>query len=130
MILVVLHPDGRREELTCTKETKVSVMQAAVGGDIEFMSPAFHGLQNWEVILNEDGLDRLPENFWGCRAIGMDARLYQPTCGPLVLVPLPAGQTNHKRRDAKAEYFGRIDAVSLGLASATEAGLGHLIDAR
>ncbi|ULH17449.1 hypothetical protein MF271_19210 (plasmid) [Deinococcus sp. KNUC1210] len=45
-------------------------------------------------------------------------------------MPLPVGETNQQRRDEEAEYFGRIDAVHLGLATATEAGLGHLIDAR
>lgn len=132
MIFVILHPNGHREERPLPQESdaRLAALQEAVGGYIEYMSPAFHGLQNWEVVLNDDGLERLPINVYGSRAIGMDLRQCVPIYGPIVLVPLPEGETNEARRRDEAHYFGMLDAVCLGLATATEAGLGVLIDAR
>ncbi|GAA4015829.1 hypothetical protein GCM10022631_30110 [Deinococcus rubellus] len=128
--MIILHPDGRREEceLPADPDKRLDALQTAVGGYIEYLSPAFHGLHNHEVILNDDGHERLPLNTTGSLAIGMDLKLCQPLSGPIVLVP--TDEDLQTQRQAQQHFFGRLDAVVLGLSSETEAGLGFVIDAR
>ena len=130
MNFIILHPDGRREEreLPTDSDQRLEALQAAVGGYIEYLSPAFHGLHNHEVVINDDGLDRLPLNVLGSKAIGMDLQTCHPLSGPIVLVPTE--DDLHAQRQAQAHFFGRLDAVVLGLSSEEEAGLGFVIDAR
>ncbi|WP_161883883.1 hypothetical protein [Deinococcus alpinitundrae] len=99
-----------------------------MGGDIEYLSPAFHGLHNHEVIINDDGHERLPLNTTGSLAIGMDLKVCHPLSGPIVLVPTE--DDLQAQRQAQGHYFGRLDALVLGLSSEEEAGLGFVIDAR
>ena len=130
MKMIILHPDGQREEreLPADPEQHLEALQAAVGGYIESLSPAFHGLHNHEVWVNDDGLGRLPVNRAGSLAIGMDLTMCQPLSGPIVLVP--TDEDLQARRQRQVHFFGRLDAVVLGLSSEEEAGLGFVIDAR
>ncbi|GAA3995093.1 hypothetical protein GCM10022631_01510 [Deinococcus rubellus] len=43
---------------------------------------------------------------------------------------VPTDEDVQARRQAQAHFFGRLDAVVLGLSSEAEAGLGFVIDAR
>ncbi|GAA3999847.1 hypothetical protein GCM10022631_08470 [Deinococcus rubellus] len=43
---------------------------------------------------------------------------------------MPEGETQAAERAHQCEFFGVLDAVALGLATAAEAGLGFVIDAR
>jgi len=128
--IIILHPDGQREEreLPADPDKRLEALQAAVGGYIEYLSPAFHGLHNHEVIINDDGHERLPLNTTGSLAIGMDLKVCHPLSGPIVLVPTE--DDLHAQRLAQEYYFGRLDALVLGLSSAEEAGLGFVIDAQ
>ncbi|GAA4015883.1 hypothetical protein GCM10022631_30190 [Deinococcus rubellus] len=130
MKIIILHPDGQREERTLPvgPDKRLDALQAAIGGYIEYLSPAFHALHNHEVIINEDGFERLPVNRAGSLAIGMDLHTCHPLSGPIVLVP--TADDLHAQRQAHEHYFGRLDAVVLGLSSEEEAGLGFVIDAR
>ena len=130
MKIIILHPSGQREEreLPADPDKHLAVLQAAVGGYIEYLSPAFHGLHNHEVVINEDGLERLPLNTTGSLAIGMDLKFCQPLSGPIVLVPTK--ENLQVRRERQRHFFGRLDALILGLSSEEEAGLGVVIDAR
>jgi len=130
MKLIILHPSGQREEreLPADPDRELEALQAAVGGNIEFLSPAFHGLHNHEVIVNDDGFERLPLNTTGSLAIGMDLKLCHPLSGPIVLVPTE--DDLQAQRQAEQHFFERLDAVALGLSSEEEAGLGFVIDAR
>ena len=89
MNFVILHPDGRREEreLPTDSDQRLEALQAAVGGSIEYLSPAFHALHNHEVVINDDGFERLPINRAGSRAIGMNLNTCHLLCAPIVLVP-------------------------------------------
>ena len=130
MKMIILHPSGQREEreLPADSDKRLEALQAAVGGNIEYLSPAFHGLHNHEVIMNDDGFERLPLNTTGSLAIGMDLKVCHPLSGPIVLVP--TDEDLQARRQAQAHFFGRLDTVVLGLSSEQEAGLGFVIDAR
>ncbi|UWX64226.1 hypothetical protein [Deinococcus rubellus] len=48
----------------------------------------------------------------------------------MIVVPMPEGETQAAERAHQCEFFGVLDAVALGLATAAEAGLGFVIDAR
>ena len=130
MKMIILHPSGQREERKLPEgpDKRLDALQAAVGGYIEYLSPAFHGLHNHEVIVNDDGFERLPLNTIGSLAIGMDLEMSHPLSGPIVLVPTE--DDLHAQRQAQEHFFGRLDAVVLGLSSEEEAGLGFVIDAR
>jgi len=112
--LIILHADGRREERPLPEDNteRYHALRDAVGGYIEYLSPAWHGLQNWDVLINEDGLHRLPENPHGSRLIGMDLATYRPVCGPIVLVPRE-GASAHDERVAAREFHARLEAGRL-----------------
>ncbi|WP_027483136.1 DUF3846 domain-containing protein [Deinococcus pimensis] len=86
---VILHPNGSIESKQLPVETnaRLRALQLAVGGPIEYLSPAFHRLDRHDVVIGEDGLHRLPDNVIGSRIIGMNLTRYRPLCGPIVLVP-------------------------------------------
>ncbi|GAA3995087.1 hypothetical protein GCM10022631_01490 [Deinococcus rubellus] len=52
MKIIILHPSGQREEreLPIEFDNHLEALQAAVGVDIEYLSPAFYGLHNSEVV--------------------------------------------------------------------------------
>lgn len=58
----------------------------------------------------------------------MDLSVCHPLSGPIVLVPTK--ENLHAQRLAQSHFFGRLDALALGLSSEEEAGLGFVIDAR
>jgi len=130
-VFVVVQPDGRVEvrPLPAGGRARQAALAEAVGGHVERMAEAFHVLDTHEVFINEDGLDRLPLNPRAHALIGMDAE-YFPPCGPVAIVPLPAGQDNRAERAHQCRFFGTLDAVALGLVSAADAGIGALIDVR
>jgi len=112
--LIVLHPDGRREERPLPEggTERLRALQDAVGGRIEYVSPAWHALQNWDVVINEDGLGRLPVNAYGSRLVGLYLSQYRPWCGPIVLVPRE-GAPASEERVAALEFHSRLEAGEL-----------------
>jgi len=80
---IIMLPDGQREEreLPVDSSKRLEALQAAVGRYIEYLSPAFHGLHNHEVI-NDDGFKRLPVNRASSLAIGRDLQTCHPLSGP------------------------------------------------
>lgn len=123
---IILHPDGRREErkLPADPDKRLDALQAAVGGYIESLSPAFHGLHNREVVSNDDGFECLPLNTTGSASIGMDLQMCHPLSGPIMLVP--ASDDPQAQRQAQQHFFGHLDALALGLSSEEEAGQGFV----
>jgi len=130
-VFLVIHPDGQVEvrPLPAGRDARVAALQDAVGGNVECIAEAFHVLDTHVVWINEDGLDRLPPNPRAHALIGMDAE-YAAPCGPVAIVPLPAGQDNRAERAHQCRFFGTLDAVALGLISAADAGIGALIGVR
>ena len=117
--MLILRPDGACEEHELPGEgaRRLEVLQAAVGGSIEYLSPSFHGLQNHDVVINEDGYERLPQNAYGCRAIGYDLSRYEALYGPIVLVPRMEGASAAREREQQGAFFetlGRVVAGALG----------------
>lgn len=86
-VIHVIHPDGRKETHPFNPEGNLNTLQKAVGGYIEYLNPAYHALQNHDVVINEEGLGVLPENWPGSRAIGMDLSACRPLSGPVCIVP-------------------------------------------
>ncbi|GAA3999923.1 hypothetical protein GCM10022631_08610 [Deinococcus rubellus] len=108
---------------------RLKLIQISVGGWAERMPCAFHAFQTHEAYINEDGLGRLPLNWPACRLLGMPADCMLPS-GAVIVVPMPESETQTVERAHQCEFFGVLDAVALGLATAAEAGLGFVIDAR
>lgn len=107
----VIHPDGRREtrELPADEDARLDAQQDAVGSLIEYVSPAFHGLVNHDVIINEEGSFYLPPNPYGSRHVGLDSK-YAPWHGPIVIVPREEGSNAHER-DAETAWFRAHDML-------------------
>lgn len=127
---IVLRPDHAPERLALPggPGERLGVLQEAVGGHIEYLSPAFHGLDHWDVVMNEDGADRLPPNPHACAVIGFDLGSYRPLCGPLVLVPREGGAGPDRVRDAA--FFENLRMVLEGGMRVGALGVDFVIDAR
>lgn len=110
----VLFPDGTRavRPLPADPLERLRALQRAVGGPIEYLSPAFHALAHFDVVLNEEGADVLPPNAAGCARIGYDLVRFRPLCGPLALVPRrrPVGP-DRAREVAFFERLARGEAL-------------------
>ena len=130
--MLILRPDGRCEEheLPEDESRRLEVLQAAVGGSIEYLSPSFHGLQNHDVVINEDGYERLPRNAYGCRAIGYDLSRYAPLYGPIVLVPRMEGASAARERAEQDAFFETLERVVNGELDPAVLGYDFVIDAR
>ncbi|AFZ69418.1 DUF3846 domain-containing protein [Deinococcus peraridilitoris] len=126
--MIVMHPDGRREQCPwpADDDAQLAVLQEAVGGYVEYVSPAWHALTNWDVYVNEEGLDMLPHNVVGSQLAGLDLRMYAPWCGPVVLAPR-VGSSAAERERAR-EFFARLEAAAEY--GARLPGWGVVIDAR
>ena len=109
--MIILHVDGRCEERALPDDStaRYHALRDAVSGYIEYISPAWHGLQNWDVYINEDGLDRLDPNASGSRLVGLDLSKYAPWCGPIVLVPREGTPASHERA-AALDFHKRLEA--------------------
>lgn len=121
--MIVLHPDGRREtrDLPTRSRERLRAMQDAVGGYVELLSPAFHGLDGYDVWTNEEGEGILPRNVQGCRAIGFDLGSFRALCGPILLTPRSRG--SGKARAAAEAFFARLERGEVP-------GYAFVIDAR
>ncbi|AFZ67034.1 hypothetical protein [Deinococcus peraridilitoris] len=69
-----------------------------MGGYVEYVSPAWHALTNWDVYVNEEGLDVLPHNVVGTRLAKLDLRMYAPWCGPVVLASRVGSSAEERER--------------------------------
>lgn len=85
----VIHPDGRQEVHELTPETdRYGLLKSLIGGWPEYLPAHYHALQEHEVVIDEEGLNKdLPPNWVGSRSIGLDLTQYPPLRGPLVVVP-------------------------------------------
>lgn len=128
---IVLPPTGRPEArpLPLGGHERLRALQGAVGGTFELLSPAFHGLPSWDVYLNEDGADVLPENRVGCAIVGFDVRRFRPVRGPLVLVPR-AVAVSEAARERQRRFFADLDLVVRGALAPLAVGVDFVIDAR
>ena len=105
-----IYPDGQEIILP---DAKLETLQKAVGGRIEYLPEAFHGLTTHDVVIGEDSLGKAP-NLPAARAIGFDLSRYQAPCGVVVLVPLE--QPNHAEREHQESWFAlaSVDPVLVG----------------
>jgi hypothetical protein len=94
-----IHPDGTEEILP---DAELETLQKAVGGWIDYLPEAFHGLTTHEVVVSDEGEHEDP-NLFAARAIGLDlAKCYAPR-GVVVLVPLET--PNHEERKHQESWF-------------------------
>ncbi len=80
--------------------------------------PFFGNQCQVEIIENREpnrGNFAVPLNITGSLAIGLDLKACHPLSGPIMLVPVE--EDLHAQRQAQKHFFGRLDALALGLSS-------------
>lgn len=84
-----IYPDGRQEVHVITEDTDTyTLLKNLIGGWLEYVPAHYHALQEHEVVIDEEGLNKdLAPNWVGSRLIGLDLTKYPPFRGPLVIVP-------------------------------------------
>lgn len=84
-----IYPDGRQEVHEITPDTdRYALLKKLIGGWLEYVPAHYHTLNEHEVVIDEEGLNKnLLPNWVGSRLIGLDLTKYPPFRGPLVIVP-------------------------------------------
>jgi hypothetical protein len=122
----ILYPDGWIEKVQVKPENMDKALTKAVGGMFEYVSSAFHALQTHDVVINENGLGRLPVNRFGSKYIGLNLSCYEPYFGPIVLVPLEVDENNLEAREHESSFFAtlEVDPKLLGYDFVIDARIG------